>query len=356
MRIGGDFEIDISTLTQPCVDGFSPMPNLCKLWVDTGRSALLLSLEEIVRQGGIKKALLPAYICPSVISPFVKMGFRLRFYSSDGVADTLPLENGETILFVHYFGKKNISAIEWVRHQQARHQLFVIEDCVQASLNTNVGETGDFVITSYRKFLPQPDGAILGTRSEIRCDVLDDSDEAFISAKLVGKLMRHSSSEDQLYLKTLADAEERLEMLKPRKISWLSTYMLQRTDVQKISHARRTNWLSLYKCLDEEGLFNYLTPLFDNIAVGEVPLGFPVQVSDGQRDGFRQFLAEQHIYCPIHWALDHLENCDREYQKEVVLSRNTLTLPIDQRLSKQHIEYIAKTITNYFGQRIQNAV
>jgi hypothetical protein len=353
MRIGGDFEIDVSTLSQPCVDGFSPMPNLCKLWVDTGRSALLLSLQEIVRQGGVKKALLPAYICPSVIAPFVKSGFQLRFYNAARLADTPPPENGETILFAHYFGKKNFSAIEWIRSQQTKFQLFVIEDCVQASLNTNVGDVGDFVITSYRKFLPQPDGAILGSRREIRCDALDKPDEAFVSAKLVGKLLKHSNCEDGIFLKALGDAEDRLEMLLPRNISWLSAYMLQRTDVQKIARARRTNWLSLYTCLDKEGMLKSLNPLFDNLADGEVPLGFPVQISDGQRDRFRQFLAEKQIYCPVHWRLDHLDHLDKKYQEEVMLSNNILTLPIDQRLSQQHIEYMVKTIVSYFKRQTE---
>ena len=134
----------------------------------------------------------------------------------------------------------------------------------------------------------------------------------------------------------------------PRKISWLSTYMLHRTDVQEIASVRRSNWLYLYKCLDEQGLLNYLTPLFTSLIVGEVPLGFPVKVSDGQRDEFRQYLVAQNIYCPIHWALDHLEGFDQEYLEELILSRNILTLPIDQRLSKLHIEYMVKTISNYF--------
>jgi hypothetical protein len=350
MRIGGDFEIDVSVLSQPCVDGFPLMPNLCKLWVDTGRTALLLSLQEIDRQGGVKKALLPAYICPSVIAPFLKSGFQLRFYNYAKLADAPHPENGETVLFAHYFGKKNTSAIEWVKYLQAEHQIFVIEDCVQASLNANLGETGDFVITSYRKFLPQPDGAILGTCNEIPCDVLENSDEAFISAKLVGKLMRHFPLEYQLYLKILDDAEAKLEMLQPRKMSWLSTYMMERTDIQKIANARRANWLSLYKWLDKKGLLNCLIPLFANLAEGEVPLGFPVQVSDGQRDDLRQFLADQNIYCPIHWTLDHLGEKDQKFSEEITLSQNILTMPIDQRLSKLHIEYMVNAIARFFKQ------
>jgi hypothetical protein len=237
--------------------------------------------------------------------------------------------------------------IEWIRNQPAREQFFVIEDCVQASLNANVGEVGDFVITSYRKFLSQPDGAILGSCKKIHCTSLIDADEAYISAKLVGKLLRKSSSDTAHFLNLLSNAENRLELLKPRKMSWLSTYMLRRTDIQKVASLRRDNWLSLYQDLSQNGLFKYLTPLFDNLSDGDVPLGLPVRINHGGRDEFRQFLATQHIYCPIHWELDHLNNAE-EYSAELMLSRNILTLPIDQRLTKSHIEYFGKTIANYF--------
>jgi len=347
VRIGGDLEIDVSIFSRSNTDNFSPLPNLYKIWVDTGRSALLIALREIVRQGGAKNALLPAYICPSVILPFVKLGFQLRFYTSNGLANTLPPISGETILFAHYFGKKNSTAIKWIEKLQENCNIFVIEDCVQASLNSNVGETGDFVITSYRKFLEQPDGAILGTRKKIYCGHLNEPDEEFVSAKLVGKILRQHSIKEELFLKPLRDAEGRLDRFLPRKMSWLSKFMMQRTDIKKIVLLRRTNWLNLYEALNEEKLFDFLSPLFRNIDIGDVPLGFPVYVNDDHRDKLRHYLAEQHIYCPIHWSLDHLENIDHKYHAELALSRNVLTLPIDQRLNERHIKYMALNIVNY---------
>lgn len=350
MRAGGEFEMDLSMLSRSCIEEYSPMPDHYKLWVDTGRSALLLALEEIIRQGGLKQALLPAYICPTVISPFIKLGFKLRFYNLNRLADIPTPESGETILFAHYFGKWNFSAIEWVKYLQAKSQFFVIEDCVQASLNTNVGETGDFVITSYRKFLPQPDGAILGTRREVNCNVLSEPDEAFVSAKIIGKLLRSFSDQDELFLKTLGDAEDRLELLRPRKMSWISSYLLKRTDVKRISHIRRANWLSFYEYLDQEGLLSHILPLHNSLDVGEVPLGFPVQIRNGQRDKLKQYLALNHIYCPVHWELDHLDKNDKKYIEEIALSRNILMFPIDQRLNKLHIENMVKIVANYFVQ------
>lgn len=354
MRIGGEFEIDVQALAQPCADSPPGLPSPYKLWVDSGRSALLLALKEIVRQGGTKEAWLPAYICPSVIAPFMELGFSLHFYSLcdvTGSPHTIPLyKNGGTVLFVHYFGKKNSSFIKWVKEHRTKHWFFVIEDCVQASLNSNVGEIGDFVITSYRKFLPQPDGALLGSQKEIHCE-LEEPDETFVSAKLVGKLLRHASRQEALYLQMLGEAERRIEVSQPRKMSWLSSYMMQRTDIRKIVQIRRTNWRRLHKHLVEEDMLDYLTPLFVTLAEGEVPLGLPVRVKEGQRDSLRQFLAAQHIYCPVHWPLEHLKNLDQNYPEDITLSRNIITLPIDQRLGKRHLEHMAQTITTYFKQQ-----
>jgi hypothetical protein len=354
LRIGGEFEVSASAFSQPCAENLPTPPSPYNLWVDTGRSALLLALREIVKQGGAKSAWLPAYVCSSVIAPFRELDFSLHFYSYDGslgASQTMPLPvSGETFLFVHYFGKNNISVAAWLKEQRTKRDFFVIEDCVQASLNSNVGEIGDYVITSYRKFLPQPDGAMLGSRKEIDC-VLEESDETFVSAKLVGKMLRQVSRQEELYLQLFDDAERKLEVLQPRKMSWLSSFMLQRTDIKKVMRTRRNNWRRLHERLAEKGLLNYLTPLFDKLAGGEVPLGLPVKVKNGDRDGLRRHLALQKIYCPVHWPLDHLGGRELDYPDEIALSRNMITLPIDQRLGKKHLEHMAHAISTYFNNR-----
>lgn len=348
MRIGGDFEIDVSMLSQEPVYGLPVMPSLHDLWMDTGRSALLVALRDIIKRGGARKALLPAYICPSVVAPFLKLGFKLRFYSADMMADSLQIEEYETILLAHYLGKRNLPVVDWVRNRQAILGFFVIEDCVQASLSTNVGDIGDYVITSFRKFLPQPDGAMLGSRTEIFDADLGEPDEAFISAKLAGKFLRNSNCDGGIFLKLFGDAEARLDILSPRRLSWLSTYMMERTDIQLISSIRRTNWLTLYSCLDKNGLFKYLKPVFETLADGEVPLGFPVRVVDGQRDELRRFLASKEIYCPVHWDLDHLVGFKDMFLDEIELSKSILTFPIDQRMRLSNVEFLVETAADFY--------
>lgn len=349
MRLGGDFEIDPSVLFQAEASNLPLLPNHFKLWVDTGRSAISLALQEIISRGGVRKALLPAYICPTVVKPFLKIGFQVRFYNSDFAKERPEVETGETLLFAHYHGKRNLPAIQWIKEQRTKFDIFVIEDAVQASLNTNIGDTGDFVITSLRKFLPQPDGAILASNRKMTLSEIDDPSEEFISAKLIGKLLRQFSDADQQFLKILKDAEDLLSDSRPRRMSTVSDYLWKRTNVQNIATTRRDNWAYLNQGLKRTGLYQMMTPFVTELNSGEVPLGFSVRILDGFRDSLREFLRTKSIYSSIHWQLDHLTDSDSKFFEELNLSNSTLTLPIDQRLNITHMEYLISSIKEFYS-------
>lgn len=349
MRIGGDFEIDVTKLSRTYEAEREPGPDLCRMWVDTGRSAIAIALDQIVKRGGERRAMLPAYICPSVVSAFNKSRFHIQYFSPFELEQSLQPEGNETVLFAHYFGQKNSALVDWIDDLENRSEIFVIEDCVQASLSTNVGVTGDYVVSSFRKFLQQPDGALLCSRSDIQGCELDEPDEEFVSSKFLAKLLRNTECEASQFLHLLSESEDRLEKSIPRKMSWLSTYLMHRTNIGEIKSKRRANWQLLFDQLEREGVFQHAVPFSREISAGEVPLGFAVQIRDGQRDRLRRYLAERNIFCPIHWELDHLVGREDEFPKEWALSQSILTLPIDQRMTQAHIEYMAKNIASYFG-------
>ena len=165
-RVGGEFGLTPADFLKP-VTGTPELPRkkYC-LYLDTGRSAIYVALLNILRQGGKKEAWLPRYCCESVLLPFIHLGFRLYFYSSGPDLNTpagLPTSlEGKTFLFIHYFGKTNRPVLRYLEKMKERGDFFVIEDCVQALLSSDVG-THDFVVYSYRKFFPQPDGALLAS-------------------------------------------------------------------------------------------------------------------------------------------------------------------------------------------------
>ena len=352
-RLGGEFEISPALLAAPQFAASPTLPKPHALWLDTGRSALYLALLEIIRRGGKRRAWLPAYVCGSVVGACKALDFELHFYPVGSRLDAprFPDEiaKGDTFLYVHYFGHPNTAAWDWLQRVNSKGNFFVIEDCVQASLNADVGATGDYAITSYRKFLPQSDGALLGSNEPIE-SLLHEPDEAFISAKFLGKLLRHEADQNQeAFLALFGEAEDRLERgFLPRKMSWLSNYMMSRADIGIVSKKRRRNWHDLadhFKANPWMG--KVMTPVFEHLGDGTVPLGFPVSIQGGKRDTLRRHLADRHIYCPVHWELPHLED-EATWREELGLSRAMLTLPIDQRLDASQLAYMVQSIKSFF--------
>lgn len=354
-RIGGELEIGPEQLAAPVLRHKLTLPKPFLLWADTGRSAIYLALREIIRRGGKKQAWLPAYCCPSVIAPFAALGFVIRFYSMGPDLQSpagLPqnLDDGETFLFIHYFGFRNKPIIDWLNSVPGNDAVFVLEDCVQASLNSNVGDVGDYAFTSYRKFLAQPDGALLASNTLCESQ-LGKADEAFVSGRFVGKLLRQFAP-DEMFMHLFEETEKRLDAaIHPAEISWLSGYLMERTDIPAICQARRKNWEEMHQRLANENLTEkWLTPLFkESLGKGETPLGLPVLVHNDQRDKLRNYLRTKSIYCPIHWPLDHLAQQQKDlFPAENSLSSSMLTLPIDQRLGADAMDYFVECIKDFF--------
>ncbi|MHB1100748.1 MAG: hypothetical protein ACYCZR_14455 [Burkholderiales bacterium] len=351
-RIGGEFEISSGMLSAPVCTSAPSLPKRHVLELSTGRAALRIALNEILRRGGSRRAWLPAYICHSVVSTLADEGFETNFYATGANLDAVETPSGilagDTFLFAHYFGRTNHATMKWLAQSGGRDDLHVIEDCVQASLNVGVGVVGDYAVTSYRKFLPQPDGALLGADVPIE-SVADAPDEAFVSAKFLGKLLRQECGPDETYLALFEESENRLDMdSRPRSMSRCSAYLMARTDIAQISHARRSNWDALSGFLhDDTTCARELAPLYGPLEEGEVPLGYPVRVSGGRRNALRRHLASKQIYCPVHWALPHLQDI-AGWEAEKALSESVLTLPVDQRLGEAQLEYMVRTIASFF--------
>jgi hypothetical protein len=357
-HIGGEFELNTDILAQ---GSFSrPVSDMNFIYTDLGRSAIYLALQAILQHGGSKQAWLPAYCCSTVMLPFRELGFDINFYSMGHDLKTpagLPTQlNDCTFLYIHYFGTKNVAIIDWLAKQMTRKEnCFVIEDCVQASLSDNVGFYGDFSVRSYRKFLPQPDGALLAYTHPFDYQ-LAQSNEAFISRKVVGKLLRGSDRNESNFLALFDESEQIIDQnVTPRHMSWISNYLSAKTDIDSIKRQRRKNWLCFHSQLQESSIYdNLIQPLFPNLEEGAVPLGYPVFVRHNLRNELRSYLMQNNIFCPIHWAIEEDNYAgydDIGAEKEISLA--ILTLPIDQRITDKMLQYMLKTIEAFFNKEIK---
>lgn len=353
--IGGEFELSQSFLSQEFNSDIDEMTHA--IYTDTGRSGLYLALQGIIQYGGNKTAWLPRYCCPSVLLPFQQLGFEIQFYTMGEDLQTpadLPTDielSGATFLFIHYFGKKNYAILDWLSKRPTSKNFYIIEDCVQATLNGDLGNTGDFSVRSYRKFLPQPDGAVLTYKKPFSYQ-LADADEEFISKKIVGKLLRGANHKEQNFLKLFAESEKRIDHhIIPRHMSWVSKYLLRQTDVQDIKEKRRENWASLQKFLQEQNLQKLLEPIYESLEADEVPVGYPVLIKNQLRDELRQYLTAKKIYCPVHWVLSEPSADFKNVGVEEIMSSSILTLVIDQRVTRDGLKFMVDAIATFAKER-----
>ena len=346
--VGGEFELRVEDLA---LDGrrANELPRFgapFESWFDTGRSALAVAARDILQRGGQSTVWLPAYVCDAVVAPFRQQGFAIRYYGvgPDLVAVDAAPAPGDTLLFIHYFGHRNRGALARVGQWRAA-SVRVIEDCAQAGLTEGVGTHGDYAVSSLRKLLPVPDGALLASRLPVASEA-GASDEEFISAKIAGKLLRGARGPAEIYLRLFEHAECRLDAASPRHLSWLSGQLLRNADLGLAAARRRRNWSSLRAALAGSPKLRGLSPLFHELDPGDVPLGFPVRVGHGQRDALRRHLASREIYCAVHWALDHVPG---EFENERGLSGSLLTLPSDQRYDSADMERLVEALQSFPG-------
>ena len=350
-RIGGEFELDLASFWQAADKAPLMLPCAHLRWTDTGRSALFLVATDILRRGGEPLVWLPAFCCRSVVQAFQQADFSIRYYSSaelhggDGLQPAPAA--GQTILFVHYFGHINRYRLGQVADWR-RMGAFVVEDAAQAALTQEVGSAGHYAITSLRKFVPQPDGAIIGSEFELRFSTADP-DEEFVSARILAKLMRGAGALPETFLPLLAHTESRLDTqpIVPRKPSWVSRLLMASTDFSSVAERRRRNWELLRQSL-RGSLKSHVTALHDVVESGEVPLGLAVCIGGGQREPLRRFLADHAIFCPVHWPLSHLPT-STDFALDHELSLRILTLPIDQRMEEGHVRRFVKLLHRFFA-------
>ena len=346
-RIGGEFELAAADFACTANDLAGP-PGLGaphEAWLDTGRSALALIARDLARQSPRALVWLPAYACESVFAPFLRAGLAVRPYATGEDLQGLPHpRDGDAVLFIHYFGRRHDAAISATPEWRARG-VRVIEDCVQAPFTAGAGQHGDHAITSLRKVLAVPDGALLASRRPLDATALPP-DEAFIASRTAAKWLRGPGGNSSAFLPLVAESEARLDNAAPRTMSWTASHLLRRLDVQAVARQRRHNHAVLAEGLATLVDAGALRPLLGALRDGEVPLGLPVVVAGDRRDALRRYLAGQEIFCPVHWDLPQLpvDGFDLERQ----LSARMLTLPLDQRYDDHDMHRLLDALRHFF--------
>ena len=347
MELGGEFYLDLHTLSEKnhSVDAY--LSGEQPLYFDSGRSALRFAARSL-RPGTI---LLPEYICDSVITAF--SGHALRFYRLTpsleiDMDDLLSKLNGEVsaVFLMHYFGAVQPRAIlEQLEAARLRYGFSIVEDTTHSVFSVR-RTIGDLCVCSLRKWFALPGGGALYGPALADRDSFSLLPRKTDDRRACGMVCKSLFLDGTLdcnaeYRNIFRETEDALDaQTELYRISDFSRFLLRTVDADALAVRRRHNYARLKDALAQLGV-----PPICRIAEDACPLILPIRVKD--RDALRRRLMDHRIYCAVHWPFDGVQADDRPLAQ--TLTAQMLSLPIDQRYDAAHIDYLIDTLDTYKG-------
>ncbi|MBQ7407155.1 MAG: hypothetical protein IJW11_05290 [Clostridia bacterium] len=292
--------------------------------VFSGRTAIQTVLARLPHA---KSALLPSYCCDSMIEPFRRAGLKISFYEVNKGEFGISFGSfgrSDLLLWCNYFGFKNeMPDFEGIVVEDITHSLFSECPCHNKS---------DYLVASVRKWLPVSCGGYCSVDA-----MLDSPPAHFLQNKhhamrLKAEYLREGGAEKKnAFLPMFKESNEWLAAhYTDLGIDADSKEYLNRVDMEKIRQARVRNARILY-----EGLQNKVEFLFGEDQM-DCPLFVPL-IFRKNRDEIRKKLAENFIYCPVHWPLPKSDCRSNLYNWE-------LSLVCDQRYTENDMDRIVSVL------------
>lgn len=303
----------------------------------SGRCGIYHCLLDILRYDERKVAYLPLYTCETVVAPFLKAGFKLKFYPFDlnmrPVFSEDVLDEISLVSICGYYGFSTFDK-NFVRKCKTRG-VTVLEDMTHSVLSANsMDENCDYAAGSLRKWIGIACGGFaLKRKGQFASSPLPPHEEHL---KLRYDAIEKDSVElfwkGEMLLRRVFDnfgSDER------------SRDIMRHADFQKISETRRENYHCLLESVKEKDSLRIVFPILDK---GTVPSHFTVFVNE--RENVQAYLKALDIKSSIYWPQGPC--IDLEGQEDTrYLYDHVLSLPFDQRFSTEDMKVIAAALNSH---------
>lgn len=304
-----------------------------------------------------KTVLIPAYTCQTVITPFEEAGWLCKFYSirRDLRIDTdnllsLVKKLHPSLVVVHPFFGMDLNDEE-MKVLMAIKELCiaVVLDLTQCLFSTKQYSFASFVVASYRKWMPLPDGGFLRSFTNTIEIVQPETDNLeFIEKSIAAMYLR-----DQYFKigeQRMKDISIRLNksannMAKrniiSHKMSQVSVSLLQKEDLKLNQQCRFENYFYLDRNVDESEKITKVCK--NNEELTTAPLYFTIFAQN--RASLQHLLAQDAIYAPVIWPVeDKRVLIDDEVN---YIYEHLLAIPIDQRYDVNDMQRVIEILNNY---------
>lgn len=323
----------------------------------TGRGALSQILAIINNQIKYKIALLPDYICDSVIIPFLNAGYNCMFYNINknltvNISQLSEITEKNIGVFLHlgYYGFPTNNNLSKIIVKLKRKKTFIIEDVTHTffSIYDRYLEN-DFYFASVRKWFSIPSGGYLGSvKPFYKIRLPDNNSYVVIREKAMKVKWNYISFGNEEYKSTYLDLFKKAEIMMNRdnqvySIDSNSETILNSIDYHSSLNTRRYNFQELLSGFKSN---NLIKPVFYDLPDYVFPLFFPIYINSKYRNALRNYLIEKKIFCPIHWPIPQIIQ-SYHYPKSNKIYNSILSIPCDQRYTKDDMHRIIKTINSY---------
>lgn len=301
--------------------------------------------------------LISSLSCDSMITPFEKRGFDIRYYrinndltiQFDYLMSILDRVIDKTVIFVYmdYFGIIQVDSNQLSLLKRKYHNIVFVKDLTHTFLyDEDKSFIPDYRIASIRKWFPIPDGGVIWCKNTGKIEFSQDL--SFFKKRLNAQKMRFE------YLLT-----EKIELkpifrnvfsnvtsiidndILPCKMSSYSFELLKNTDLNEVRKTREKNYNVLLDILSKQDKISVLQP---NSCKSN--LYFPVLVED--RDYVQSELSKIGIYNTIIWPLRDEQKIVCESAKYV--EEHMLAITCDQRYTTEDMKFIASEIVRVLNE------
>ncbi len=330
-EIGSEFWLELEPF------GLSNDRNGC--YVLSGRTAIDLIIQDIVKSKPVNKAYLPAWCCDSMVDPFLKRGIEVELYdiSFDGELHYHIDTDKQTDIFYvsNYFGYENTIDKEII-HQFKENGATIIYDRTHSFLMENDDIEADYSFASIRKWMGVVTGAVVSGLKDYHLKPyhhLACKEQAMRMKKAF--IEGDETVDKQTFLNLYSEFGHHLvEDYQNYEMDGLSLAIYQSEVMEEMRDKRRDN----AKCLHDHVKQNTLAKLTNKA----VPLFVPVFFETAeQRNAVRKKLIDAQIYCPIHWPKNKLITSEMRVNQ---IFDTELSLICDQRYGITDMQRIIETI------------
>lgn len=312
----------------------------------SGRTAIDLIMQDILKKKPVKKVYMPAWCCGSMVAPFLTHKIEASFYDVS-LTDDLRIEchtgitESTDILYVtNYFGYENTLPVEIINHFKAKGTIILYDRTHSFLMDDDPYlEVADYSFASIRKWMGVVDGAEVNGLTEK--PTLKDCPYAFIKEKAMRQKWQYLQGDNSIVkenvLMAFGDFGHRLaEDYIDYEMDPLSYALYKQEDLKAMTAKRKENAAYLHEHL--KGV-KFLGGLTNNTAPIFVPVFFE---NKEKRDTVRKTLIEKQIYCPIHWPKP--QQIPAEFAVNALMDTE-LSLICDQRYDLNDMECIVTQIS-----------